>query len=147
MNRLPALLALSLVASACGAATGLRDGDGGRDAAPPPPDTRPSTTVGAWERCFVGDQCAGGTTCLPSIYSADAAPARICTRACSRTAACPTMGTHSTFPVGCATDQPATGVGQCFEVCETSRNCGPGTACVTRAGLAFQLCLPLGAAR
>ena len=50
----------------------------------------------------------------------------------------------SSVALGCATATPETGDGQCFEVCESTANCGPGTQCVTRAGLAFRLCLPVG---
>lgn len=148
MTRPTALLVLSIVASACGASTGLREGDAGPSADVPVTVDRPANPgVGAWERCFEGDACLDGTTCLPTAYNADGVPARMCTRACSRASACPTRGTHSTFPVGCATDTPETGVGQCYEVCETTANCGAGTQCVARTGLPFQLCLPVGAAR
>ena len=146
MRRAVALLCLSVAVSACGAATGLRDRDGGADAGDAA-DVRTSTVVGAWERCFVGDSCGGGTACQPAAFNANGVAANLCTRACSRAASCPVMGTHSTFPVGCATATPETGEGQCYEVCETSANCGPGTQCVTRSGLPFQLCLPVGAAR
>ncbi|TAK19224.1 MAG: hypothetical protein EPO40_34665 [Myxococcaceae bacterium] len=146
MTRSSALLALSLLTTACGASTGLREGDAGPDV-PVLVDRPVNASVGAWERCFEGDSCRDGTACLPTGYSADGVPARMCTRACSRASACPVRGTHSTFPVGCATDTPETGVGQCYEVCETTANCGPGTQCVARSGLPFQLCLPVGAAR
>lgn len=146
MSRPVALLLFSLATAACGASTGLREGDGGSEA-PVVVDRPVNPAVGPWNRCLEGDTCTSGTTCQPTTYSADAAPARLCTRACSRGAACPTRGTHSTFPVGCATATPETGEGQCYEVCETTANCGAGTRCVARAGLPFQLCLPIGAAR
>lgn len=146
MHRVVALLGLSLMTSACGASTGLRQGDAGPDV-PVVIDRPPNAGVGAWERCFVGDTCLDQTACLPTVYSADGVPARMCTRACSRSSACPLMGTHATFPVGCATDTPTTGEGQCYEVCETTANCGTGTQCVARPGLPFRLCLPVGASR
>jgi hypothetical protein len=139
------VFALALVATACGASTGLREGDAGPDV-PVAVDRPTAQAVPPWERCFPGDTCADGTTCLATIYSANALPGRLCTRACSRASSCPAMGRHSTFPVGCATATPETGAGQCFEVCETTANCGPGTQCVARAGLAFRLCLPVGTA-
>ena len=107
MTRPSALLALSLLTTACGASTGLREGDAGPDV-PVLIDRPVNSSVGAWERCFEGDSCRDGTACLPTGYSADGVPARMCTRACSRASACPTRGTHSTFPVGCATDTPET---------------------------------------
>jgi hypothetical protein len=139
-----AALLYLLFTAACGASTGLRE----RDAAPAdvaPADDRPATqAVGPWERCFPGDLCTDATTCSPTIYSANGLPGRLCTRACARAAACPAMGRHSTFPVGCATATPETGEGQCFEVCESTANCGPGTQCVAVARIAFRLCLPVG---
>jgi hypothetical protein len=145
MSRATALLLLALAAPACGAATGLRERDAGADV-PVAVDRPVNTAVGPWERCFLGDTCTGGTTCEVATYAANTEPARMCTRGCSRAAACPAMGAHSTFPVGCATPTPDTGEGQCYEVCETTANCGPGTRCVTRSGLPFQLCLPIGGA-
>lgn len=145
MTRPLALLCLSLLSSACGAATGLRDGDAGPDAGAV--DRPAAVTVGPWDRCAEGDTCTGGTSCQLTTYSANDVPARLCTQACSRSVACPAMGAHSTFPVGCATPTPATGEGQCYEVCETSANCGAGTRCVARPGLPFQLCLPVGVPR
>jgi hypothetical protein len=146
MTRHAILVSLALALSACGAATGLREGDAGPDA-PAVVDRPANPAVGPWELCFEGDSCTGGTTCQPTTYTADPTPARLCTRACSRTMACPAAGTHSTFPVGCATATPDTGEGQCYEICETTANCGPGTRCVARPGLSFQLCLPIGVAR
>jgi len=146
MSRPVTLLLLALVTSSCGASTGLREGDAGPDVAVVN-DLPVNPAVGPWERCFEGDSCTGGTTCLPTIYNANDTPARMCTRDCSRAAPCPNAGVHSTFPVGCATATPQTGVGQCYEVCETDANCGPGTRCLVRAGLPLQLCLPVGGAR
>ena len=126
---------------ACGASTGLRSDDAGRDAGV----DRPSAiTHQPFERCAVGEACGGGTTCLPARLTANGVAARLCTLECAGGSACPNEGTHSTFPVGCVTDTPTTGGGQCYEVCEDDTNCGPGTRCVVHAGLAFQLCLPVG---
>ncbi|MDB4932016.1 MAG: hypothetical protein JWM10_4500 [Myxococcaceae bacterium] len=145
MTRAAALLFLTLVTLACGASTGLREGDAGPDV-PVTVDRPAAQAVGPWERCFPGDTCTDDTTCTPTIFSANALPGRLCTRPCARATACPIRGRHSSFPVGCATATPDTGDGQCFEVCESTANCGPGTQCVARAGIAFQLCLPVGTA-
>ncbi len=149
MLRPGVLLLLALAASACGASTGLREGDAG-DAGPDVQvaiDRPINNIVGPWERCFVGDTCSGGTTCQVTTYNANGVAARMCTRDCSRSAPCPNRGVHSSFQVGCATATPATGEGQCYEICESDANCGAGTRCLVRSGLPLQLCLPVGEAR
>lgn len=134
-----------LVVAGCGASTGLRRDDAGRDVVDVV-DAQPTQARGAFERCAVGDSCAGGTSCLPAGITATDAPARLCTLGCAGGASCPAMGTHSTFPVACATANADAGAGQCYEICEDDRNCGPGTRCTVRLGLAIQLCLPVGVA-
>lgn len=132
-------MALLTTLGACGASTGL--------VTPPTPDVpedRPVSTPTreAFERCVVNDVCPGATACIPVSLSTNGQPGRLCSLTCTSPAACPTRGVHSNFPVSCAI-VGTSGLGHCYESCDTDAQCGPGTRCTTLPTGPLPVCVPI----
>ena len=149
MNRPATLFFLSLATAACGATTGLHEPDAAVVAPVDVPVDIPVVRAHQpFEGCALGDSCSGDTACVQAIFPSAAAPARLCSVACTTGTTCPQRGPHSSLGVGCALQRTTTEtVGQCYELCQTSANCGPGTQCVQRADLAVRFCLPIALGR
>jgi hypothetical protein len=96
--------------------------------------------TGRYERCELGDVCAGLSTCaVANTPAAGMAALPFCTQSCITGNDCP-AGSNG-VAAACVTNG---GTSQCYRQCDAGGGCPLGEVCSTLAGMPTSLCVPAG---